>query len=91
MGKVEAQRAMRDARFAAYRASRTSDGGPPPAPVTETIPVGGAREPDVAVTSGAAAVPVQPPADVALCGHRSIGNKSCTRPSGHPQASHRYS
>ena len=91
MGKVETQRAMRDARFAAYRASRISGGAPPSAPVTEAIPVGDAREAEVAVTDGAAAVPVQPPADVALCGHRSIGNKSCTRPSGHPQASHRYS
>jgi hypothetical protein len=86
---------MRDARFAAYRASRIAGGGQPPAPVTETVStasaVGGARAADIAVTSEAAAVPEQPPADVALCGHRSIGNKSCTRPAGHPQASHRYS
>ena len=82
---------MRDARFAAYRASRTAGGEPPPAPVTETVPVAGAREADVAVTSEGGPASVQAPADVALCGHRSIGNKSCTRPSGHPQASHRYS
>lgn len=25
-----------------------------------------------------------------LCGHRSIGNKSCTRPSGHSEKNHRY-
>jgi hypothetical protein len=92
MGKVEVQRAMRDARFAAYRASLTSVGGPPPAPATETKPAGDAREADSVGTSEATAVSVQPPADVALCGHRSsIGNKSCIRPSGHPQTSHRYS
>lgn len=25
-----------------------------------------------------------------LCGHRNIGNKSCTRPAGHAEKNHRY-
>jgi hypothetical protein len=31
------------------------------------------------------------PAQDALCGHRSMNNRNCRRPAGHPEKNHRYS
>jgi hypothetical protein len=119
MSKVDAQRAMRQARYAAHQESRAGATAqktePPPAParvapetpresdaavVVTPAPV---REQDETVTDEreshlfaaadpAAATPAAgPEGAVELCGHRNIGNKTCSRPAGHPQKSHRYS
>lgn len=131
MSKVDAQRAMREARYAAYRASLVAaddpDKGSPPSPAPVPLPkpsdVPEAR--DAAAVGEAAVVAltiqarVETPADTRawaapqvalsapaepatlvlsadpngepeLCGHRNIGNKSCQRPTGHSEKSHRY-
>lgn len=88
MSKVDAQRAMREARYAALR---TQPPGHKPAapqrqqPTAEALPVEalstanpqarGRRAPDTATR---------------LCGHRNMGNKSCQREAGHPEKAHRY-
>ena len=57
MSKVDALRALREARFAETAQSKKID---------ET-------------------------AESALCGHRNMGGRSCTRELGHAEKSHRYS
>jgi hypothetical protein len=86
MSKVDAQRAMREARYAALRAQLPSRPAPPP------------EQPTAEVPSVEALPTASPPAqghraaDTAtrLCGHRSIGNKNCQREAGHPEKAHRY-
>jgi hypothetical protein len=63
MSKVDAMRALREAKYA--RGGKLPD------------PTGGPRT--TAVTD-----------DGALCGHRNMGGKSCSRPAGHGEKSHRY-
>jgi hypothetical protein len=105
MSKVEAQRAMREARFAAYRASRaaadTPTTNPPPKAAVRT-PASPPAVPDaeaVVPAAGDLTVPAEPESltpsaapsgEPELCGHRNIGNKSCRRPAGHAEANHRY-
>jgi hypothetical protein len=88
MSKVDAQRAMREARYAALLAE-------PPA----TRRPAQRREQPSAEAPPVEALPAASPpakgrraADTAtgLCGHRSIGNKSCQREAGHPEKAHRY-
>lgn len=76
MSKVDAQRAMREAKYAARRATSgtVARAIAPPASVEKDEP-----QPE----------PVAKP-QPSLCGHRSIGNKSCTRPAGHAEKNHRY-
>ena len=79
MSKLDAQRAMREAKFArsqarpgtpATRINKPPVAPPPPAPVAEA--------------------PAELDAD-ALCGHRTMNGRTCTRESGHAAKSHRYS
>jgi hypothetical protein len=146
MSKVDAQRAMREARYAAFQASREAPTAPPPPPAKARsarpqaagpvpaaadtpvdVEAGGPAEPGtvgetetvIDLTAGAepeAAVAVQDAgttgtagtaqpalqssapdgepepedATAGLCGHRNMGNKSCSRPAGHPEKNHRY-
>jgi len=98
MSKVDAQRAMKEARYAAMmaQASTTRRGTPirpeaaAPAPPTGSEPAPkratARRAPSPGIeTTGTPADPT-----AALCGHRSIGNKSCQRPAGHTEKNHRY-
>ncbi len=79
MSKVDAQRAFREANYA-RRNTGAKPVDPPPA-VTPAKPA--------AVDLPAS--PAPPPAvNEALCGHRSMGNKTCSRPAGHPEKNHRY-
>jgi hypothetical protein len=85
MSKVDAQRAMREARYARNRAGAVSH--------REAAGVGGSA------TAPAARPPEGKPdraADVAApegerCGHTSMNGRACTREAAHPQKSHRYS
>jgi len=70
MSKLDAQRAMREARYAALQAQPPVDALP-----TASPPAQGGRAAGTAT---------------GLCGHRSIGNKSCKREAGHPEKAHRY-
>jgi hypothetical protein len=82
MSKMDALRAMREARYEqmSARASKPVAAPkkaetPPPRPV-EADPVS-----DSTVVEGAAS----------LCGHRNMGGRTCTREHGHAAKSHRYS
>lgn len=82
MSKMDAVRAMREARYAEAQARSA---GPTPkaaakkaapakaTPAKATAPRADAEEPD------------------GLCGHRNMSGRTCTREQGHPQKSHRYS
>lgn len=80
MSKMDNLRAMREAKYAAAQK----------------------RAADAPARPGAAAAPVAPPAPKRveeraaapaddLCGHRNMSGRTCTRETGHPQKSHRYS
>jgi hypothetical protein len=103
VSKVDAQRAMREARYAeaqARRAATDSRSAPSTraAPRAERTGVTGgpgtADAPKAAATGPAKSSDRSPAADqvaaTELCGHRSIGNKSCRRPAGHAEKNHRY-
>jgi hypothetical protein len=102
MSKVDALRAMREARYAANRARRPDPGaaspaaaadGPAKAPVKRVAAAAAKQEAPAAsepVEAGPAAEAQPAPAEE-LCGHRNLSGKSCRRPSGHPEKNHRYS
>lgn len=81
MSKMDAVRAMREARYAETQARA---GRPAPATrrakPTNAVPVAPAEAP--ATDEGA---------DDGLCGHRNISGRTCTRERGHAAKSHRYS
>ena len=82
MSKMDELRALREARYAARNAG-------PSTPRTATT----AR---TATRPAKAAPPVAPPLDgeaaaEALCGHKSMNGRTCTRERGHAATSHRYS
>lgn len=81
MSKVDALRALREARYAANAVA------PKPAPGAAAP---GRRPAAAAPTSVTPAVvdPVGTGEDA--CGHRNMGGRSCTRPLGHAETSHRY-
>jgi hypothetical protein len=79
MSKMDAMRAMREARYQDRRASA------PPRAATKAAP----RLSVAADTPVDADVPAVP--EVALCGHRAISGRTCTREQGHSAKSHRYS
>lgn len=80
MSKMDALRAMREARYeqAAARPkpqARTKPAVAPPEPTEKKKTAPPAA--DAAATEG-------------LCGHRAISGRTCTRESGHAAKSHRY-
>ena len=91
MSKVDAQRAMREAKYARDSASgptrreaaAQAGGAAPstpaaPAPATKPAPA----------AKAAAATDAAPQAG--LCGHRSLNGRACTREAGHAEKNHRY-
>ena len=93
MSKLDAQRAMREAKYAAERASgptrreaAAAESGVPAQAAARPTPRSADRP------SRKAAAPVQAPAEPAgeRCGHRSMNGRSCTRDAGHSETSHRY-
>jgi len=92
MGKVDDQRAMREAKYASRQRSAAGSvpATPPRAAAARTRPTSPAHATDApAMTAPAPA----PEASDELCGHRSIGNKSCSREKGHQAngtKNHRY-
>jgi hypothetical protein len=84
MSKMDAVRAMREARYAETQARASR-----PAPTSR------AATPAKAAPAKAAPPTVAPAADAdadsALCGHRNISGRTCTREKGHAAKSHRYS
>jgi hypothetical protein len=93
MSKMDALRAMREAKYAAARA-----GAATPAPVRRSAgrPAPGkpapAAEPAASAPAAGATEPAADPgAPAGLCGHRNMGGRTCTREQGHAAKSHRYS
>jgi hypothetical protein len=87
MSKVDALRAMREARYERLRTAtvspeRTRPGVGTPA----SSPVRAAKKAPVepSPTDG------PPAATEGQCGHRSMNGRACTRPLGHEQKHHRY-
>lgn len=74
MSKVDAMRALKQARLEQLRASAPAR---PAAPRAPAAPASAARPAPAVVAEGA-------------CGHRNMGGRSCTRASGHSEKSHRY-
>lgn len=87
MSKVDAQRAMREAKYARDNASgptrreAAARAGTAAAPAVPTPAEQPARP--------SAAAPTATPA-VALCGHKSMNGRTCTREAAHPEKNHRY-
>ena len=89
MSKMDNLRAMREARYeesqARAKAGATSTASKPTA--VAKAPATAERAPTLA------AVPdlPQPAPEEALCGHRNMSGRTCTREAGHAAKSHRYS
>jgi hypothetical protein len=101
MSKIDAMRAMREAKYAARNAGPGKPAAsrkPPARPTLVREPASDApRVTDPAGTATKAPAVVlaevlaEAPAEPALCGHRSMNGRTCTREQGHSAQSHRYS
>ena len=96
MSKVDAQRAMREARYAALEAAAKAGGAPsrPTAARAAAVARPTARPAVVASQEPAPGPLADSPATEGLCGHRNMGGRSCTREADHQRAgtkNHRYS
>jgi hypothetical protein len=83
MSKMDAVRAMREARYAEAqsRAGRAAKPAARPAAPKQAAPKQDAPQQDT-----------EPPVETDdLCGHRNISGRTCTRERGHSAKSHRYS
>ncbi|WP_228942629.1 hypothetical protein [Nocardioides sp. Leaf374] len=90
MSKMDALRAMREARYEEAAARAAKPGAAPARPaVRRSAPAAAAAAKRPA--KAAAATPVEPGAEPGLCGHRNMGGRTCTRELGHAAKSHRYS
>jgi hypothetical protein len=88
MSKLDAQRAMREAKYARDRASGPSRreaaavGG---IPVTQAAHTPSNRAAQADATAPTAAAP-----EGERCGHKSMNGRACTRDAAHCERSHRY-
>jgi hypothetical protein len=94
MSKVDAQRAMREAKYAQNRASgptrreaaaAAGTSAAPAGPTPSTKPAPAAKAPKAPAAATAAAPEGE------RCGHKSMNGRSCTREAGHAEKNHRYS
>ncbi|MFM6851420.1 MAG: hypothetical protein ACKOVB_20200 [Terrabacter sp.] len=86
MSKMDNLRAMREARYAEAQKRAGSAPARPRAAVAPPVAAAPAKAKAAPAKKAAA-----PAADGELCGHRNMSGRTCTRESGHPQKSHRYS
>jgi hypothetical protein len=99
MSKMDNLRAMREARYEADRARAKATGATPATkaptrPASETESAAGSAPKSTATRRPAKApAPTDAPSASAeaLCGHRNMGGRTCTRELGHAAKSHRYS
>jgi hypothetical protein len=80
MSKMDELRAMREARYE-QRNGGSATRATAPKPPVRPAPTAPAAAPD----------PVAEASGDALCGHRSMNGRTCTREHGHSAKSHRYS
>ena len=88
MSKVDAQRAMREAKFARQNAGAASRQKPAGAEQTPAAPA--STGPKAKPARAAKAAPAAAPKGE-LCGHKSMNGRACTREASHSEKSHRYS
>jgi len=84
MSKLDALRAMREARYAEDQARAAGRPSATRAPVAPPARRTATPAPGTAATAA-------PPATDERCGHRNMGGKTCTREQGHSAKNHRYS
>ena len=89
MSKVDAQRAMREARYARTRASGPTRREEAAANKPATAPAPPA--PSAPPVRAAKPAPTATAPEGERCGHTSMNGRSCTRAAAHPEKSHRYS
>jgi hypothetical protein len=86
MSKMDNLRAMREARYEQARARGAQ------AATTATSAKTVSRTPVAKAANATITVePDEPETSEALCGHRNMGGRTCTREAGHAARSHRYS
>lgn len=86
MSKTDDLRALREARYEQQRSLRETKPVIPP----KTVPAP-AKPTPVSTAAPVAEVDGEPEPEAALCGHRAISGRTCTREQGHAAKSHRYS
>ena len=86
MSKMDNLRAMREAR---YEAAQKLAKKAPAKPAVAKPAAKDAAKP--AATSAPKTAEPEPVASEALCGHRNMSGRTCTREQGHAAKSHRYS
>ncbi len=99
MSKLDAQRAMREAKYARDSASgptrreaaAAASGEAPvrPSAYTKAAAPAARKRASSAASSAGAPTAAQPEGD--RCGHKSMNGRACTRDAGHSEKSHRYS
>jgi hypothetical protein len=89
MSKLDAQRAMREAKYARNRASGPSRREAAALDGASTTP--GARTPSPKPVEAAKAAPTSAAPEGDRCGHQSMNGRACTREAAHSEKSHRYS
>ncbi len=96
MSKVDAQRAMREAKYARIqensvaRRQEAASAGPRTAVVTAPLVTSPPRQEPTEAPVAPEETPFEERSQD-VCGHRSMNGRTCTRESGHPQKNHRYS
>ncbi len=94
MSKMDALRAMREARYEAARAAKPVTAKTPGTSPTKPAAKAPAKTPAKTPVKAATSTPADDAAPVAeerLCGHKNMGGRTCTREHGHTAKSHRYS
>lgn len=86
MSKVDAQRAMREAKFA-----RNSARAEPVSTEKTTVPTDPSKPAKTPRVRATKAVPAATAPQGELCGHKSMNGRACTREVAHSEKSHRYS
>ena len=92
MSKLDAQRAMREAKYARDRASgptRREAAAGEAGVLAQAAAKPAARAKRASTSTAAPAASAEPAGE--RCGHRSMNGRSCTRDAGHSETSHRYS
>lgn len=92
MSKMDNLRAMREARYEAAQARARSAGGAAKSPNRAPVAPDTSGEAPVKKARPSATKPAPATgAAEALCGHRNMSGRTCTRVQGHSEKSHRYS
>ncbi len=92
MSKLDAQRAMREAKYARDSASGPTRREAAAAAAGGVAPVAPSRSSGPAKSKAKPASASSSPSTAEdRCGHKSMNGRACTREAGHSEKSHRYS